>query len=332
MRRYVENIMHAGARGKSLIERILAFSRSGMGDRTPINVQAVIEEVLELLVSSLAPGVRLEKWLEAGSAAVIGDATQLHQVTMNLCTNALQAMENGGVLQVALERAEVAHRCRLSHGDLALGAYVRLRISDTGSGIPLHVFDRMFDPFFTTKSVAGGTGLGLAVVHGIVTDLGGAIDVCTVVGRGTTFAIWLPIGGETTDASAEIASEVPRGRGQAVMIVDDERLLVKLVQEILAQLGYEPIGFSSSTAALAAFRAAPQRFDIVLTDDMMPELIGTDLAREIRLLRPDIPIVLASGSSGAPLNERARAVAIHEVLRKPLQRKDIAECFRRVLL
>jgi CheY-like chemotaxis protein len=125
---------------------------------------------------------------------------------------------------------------------------------------------------------------------------------------------------------------MPRGCGQAVMIVDDERLLVKLVQEILAQLGYEPIGFSSSTAALAAFRAAPQRFDIVLTDDTMPELIGTDLAREIRLLRPDIPIVLASGSSGAPLNERARAVAIHEVLRKPLQRKDIAECFRRVLL
>ena len=163
-------------------------------------------------------------------------------------------------------------------------------------------------------------------------DLGGSIDVRTVVGRGTTFTIWLPNGGETTDTAAVIAAEVPRGRGQSVMIVDDERLLVALCEEILAELGYEPIGFSSSTAALMAFRAAPRRFDIVLTDETMPELSGTDLAREIRLLRSDIPIVLTSGYSGAPLQERARAVAIQEVLRKPLRRNDIAECFRRVLI
>ena len=330
-RRYVDNVMHAGGRAKALVERILAFSRSGVGERGPINAQAVIEETLELLAASLPPGIHLETRLEAGDAAIVGDATQLHQVAMNLCTNALQAMQNGGVLEVALDRANVAQSRRLSHGDLAAAAYVRLCVSDTGCGIPPEVLERMFDPFFTTKGVGEGTGLGLSLVHGIVADLGGAIDVRTTVGRGTTFTIWLPIAGEVAAPSAEHATELPRGDGQTVMIVDDETPLVALAEEILAELGYEPIGFSSSAAALAAFREAPQRFDIVLTDETMPELVGTALAREIRLLRPDIPIVLMSGYSGTSLHDRACAIGIREVLRKPLQSKDIAECFGRVL-
>ncbi|MDB6160139.1 MAG: sensor hybrid histidine kinase [Gammaproteobacteria bacterium] len=331
VRRYVDNMMHAGGRGKSLVERILAFSRSGLVDRGPINVQAVIEEALELIAASLAPGIVLEKRLEVGNVAVIGDATQLHQVAMNLCTNAVQAMEHGGVLEVALECDDVAQRCRLSHGDLAPGVYVRLCVSDTGGGIPPYVLDRMFDPFFTTKHAGEGTGLGLSLVHGIVMDLGGSIDVRTTVGRGTTFTIWLPVGGEAAVPSAEIATEIPRGNGESVMVVDDEKSLVALAEEVLAEIGYEPVGFSSSRVALEAFRATPQRFDIVLTEEMMPDLMGTDLAREIRLLRPDIPIVLTSGYSGAPLHERASAAAIQEVLRKPLRSKDIAECFGRVL-
>jgi len=193
------------------------------------------------------------------------------------------------------------------------------------------VLDRMFDPFFTTKGVGEGTGLGLSLVHGIVADLDGAIDVRTTVGRGTTFTIWLPIAGEATVPSAEIATEFPRGHGQTVLIVDDERPLVALAEEMLAELGYEPIGFSSSRAALEAFREAPQHFDIVLTDETMPEVVGTELAREIRVLRPDIPIVLMSGYSGTQLHQRAQAVGIREVLRKPLQSKDIAECLGRVL-
>jgi PAS domain S-box-containing protein len=331
VRRYLDNVMHAGGRAKALVERILAFSRSGMGERGPINVHGVIEETLELLAASLPPGVSLTKRLEAGDSAIIGDATQLHQVAMNLCTNALQAMKNGGVLEVVLDRADVAQSRRLSHGNLAPGTYVRLCVSDTGSGIPPDVLDRMFDPFFTTRGAAEGTGLGLSLVHGIVADLGGAIDVRTIVGRGTTFTIWLPIAGEVTVPSAGVATELPRGHGQTVMIVDDEKPLVALAEEILAELGYEPVGFSSSPAALEAFREAPRRFDIVLTDETMPELVGTDLARQIRLLRSDLPIVLMSGYSGPQLLERARAIGIREVLRKPLQSKDIAECFGRVL-
>jgi PAS domain S-box-containing protein len=331
VRRYLDNVMHAGGRAKALVERILAFSRSGMGERGPINVQGVIEETLELLAASLPPGVSLTKRLETGDAAIVGDATQLHQVAMNLCTNALQAMKNGGVLEVILDRADVAQSRRLSHGNLAAGTYVRLCVSDTGSGIAPDVLDRMFDPFFTTRGAAEGTGLGLSLVHGIVADLGGAIDVRTTVGRGTTFTIWLPTAGEAVARSAEVATELPRGHGQTVMIVDDEKPLVALAEEILAELGYEPVGFSSSPAALEAFREAPRRFDIVLTDETMPELIGTDLARQIRLLRSDIPIVLMSGYSGPQLLERARTIGIREVLRKPLQSRDIAECFGRVL-
>jgi PAS domain S-box-containing protein len=331
VRRYLDNVMHAGGRAKSLVERILAFSRSSVSERGPINVQAVIDEALELLATSLAPGVRLDKRFEAGDAAVVGDATQLHQVAMNLCTNALQAMKNGGVLEVVLDRAAVAQSRTMSHGNLVPGAYVRLCVRDTGSGIPPHVLDRIFEPFFTTRGVGEGTGLGLSLVHRIVADLGGVIDVRTTVGSGTAFTIWLPLAGEASVPSAEVATALPRGHGQTVMIVDDEKALVAIAEEMLAELGYEPIGFTSSVAALDAFREAPQRFDIVLTDQTMPELIGTDLAREIGPLRPDVAIILMSGYSGAPLDERARAVGIHEVLRKPLQSKDIAECLWRVL-
>ena len=331
IRRHLDKVIQAGGHAKSLVARILLFSRSDVGERGPVNVQAVIEEALDLLAPSLAPGVRLAKRLETGDASIVGDATQLHQVAINLCTNALHAMENGGVLEVVLDRAELPQDRRLSHGNLAPGIYVRLCVSDTGSGIPPHVLDRMFDPFFTTKGAGEGTGLGLSLVHSIVTDLGGAIDVRTTVGRGTTFTIWLPNAGEAPAPSAEVTTELPHGDGQTVMIVDDEKALAALAEEILADLGYEPIGFTSSVAALAAFREAPQRFDIVLADQTMPELIGTNLAHEISLLRPDIPIILMSGYSDAPLAERARVVGVREVLRKPLQTKEVAECFGRVL-
>ncbi len=331
VRRYLDNVMQAGGRAKALVERILAFSRSGVAERGPIQVQAVIEETLELLAASLPPGVRLHQRLLAGDAAIVGDSTQLHQVAMNLCTNALQAMEHGGLLEVTLERIDVVSARELSHGSVAPGAYVRLDVSDTGSGIPPQVLERMFDPFFTTKGVGEGTGLGLSLVHGIVTDLGGSIDVRTTIGRGTTFSIWLPTSGQAAAPARVVDAELPRGEGQTVMIVDDEIPLVALAEELLATLGYEPVGFASSTAALQAFRADPQRFDVVLTDETMPELVGTDLAKSMRALRPDIPIVLMSGYSGLPLQERAREVGIREVLRKPLQSRDIADCLGRVL-
>jgi predicted ATPase/signal transduction histidine kinase/CheY-like chemotaxis protein len=331
VRHQIDQVMHAGVRGKGLVDRILAFSRSGVSERVPVHVQSIVEETLELLAASLPATVRLERRLDSANAAVVGDATQFHQVVMNLCTNAVHAMERGGLLTVVLEREAVGDRRLVSHGELCAGRHLRLSVSDTGSGIPPAVLERMFDPFFTTKRVGDGTGLGLALVHGIVADFGGVIDVATQLGTGTTFTIWLPTAGQMPGLLPEHARELPRGNGETVMIVDDERALVALAEETLAELGYEPVGFDSSIAALQAFRAEPQRFDLVLTDETMPDVTGTELAREFRRLRPEISIILASGYSGTQLNEGAQAAGIIDVLRKPLVRRDIAESVARAL-
>ena len=331
LRRYLDNVMHAAERAKLLVERILGFSRSGLGDLVLVNVQWVVNETLELLAGSLPTGIRLERRLEAGDAAVIGDPTYLHQVTMNLCTNAVQAMERGGVLGVTLQRLQVTELRALARGSLVPGDYVRLAVADTGAGIPAEVMERIFDPFFTTKSVGEGTGLGLSLVHGIVADLGGAIDVSSTMGEGTRFEIWLPVAGEASGANTEPAGDLPYGSGETVMIVDDEPQLVALAEEVVARLGYEPVGFASSTAALQAFRAEPQRFDVVITDQMMPDLLGTELARQVRAVRPSIPILLMSGRAVQSVVDRAAEVGVNEVLRKPLHSQEIADSLARVL-
>ncbi|MGO9995345.1 MAG: AAA family ATPase [Steroidobacteraceae bacterium] len=331
VRHQIDQVMHAGMRGKGLVDRILAFSRSGVGERVPVPVQSVVEEALVLLAASLPADVRLERRLDAADMAVVGDATQFHQVVMNLCTNAVHAMDRGGVLTVVLEHVAVGERRLLSHGTLGAGGYVSLLVSDTGGGIPPAVLKRMFDPFFTTKRVGDGTGLGLALVHSIVADFGGVIDVATQLGVATTFAIWLPAAGRMPRLLAEPMGELQRGNGETVMIVDDEHALVALAEETLAELGYEPVGFSSSVAALQAFRAEPKRFDLVLTDETMPDLTGTELAREILQLRPEISIILMSGYGGTQLSERAQAAGVIDLLRKPLVRRDIAEPVARAL-
>jgi PAS domain S-box-containing protein len=331
VRRYVDNVMHATERAKMLVERLLGFSRSGLGDREPVNVQFVILETLELLEASLPAGIRLESKIDAGNAAVIGDATYLHQVAMNLCTNAIHSMEGGGILSVSLERAQLNEGRTVLRGSLAPGPYVRLTVGDTGAGIPPAVLDRIFDPFFTTKGVGEGTGLGLSLVHGIVTDLGGAIEVKTKLGEGTTFEIWLPVSGEIAVPAIEADRALPSGNGEIIMIVDDERPLVALAEEITAQMGYEPVGFDSSRAALEALRAKPDAFDAVLTDEAMPELTGTELARELRKLRPEMPIILMTGYGGAKLMNLAAEIGVAEVLRKPLRRHELAESLARAL-
>jgi PAS domain S-box-containing protein len=325
LRRYLNNVMHATERAKMLVERILGFSRSGLGDREPVNVEGVIVETLDLLEASLRAPIRLERHIDAGDAAVMGDATYLHQVAMNLCTNAIHAMEpHGGVLSVALERVQLAESRTLSRGSLTPGRYVRLTVGDTGAGIAAPVLDRIFDPFFTTKQIGEGTGLGLSVVHGIVTDLGGAIRVETT-SQGTKFEIWLPVSGEIPARAVGVDRALRRGNGEVIMIVDDERPLVELAEEITAQVGYEPIGFNSSRAALDALQAEPHRFDAVVTDESMPELTGIEFARQVRKIRPALPVILMTGYGGEELMNEARRIGVSEVLRKPLCRADLAD-------
>jgi PAS domain S-box-containing protein len=331
LKRYLDNVMHAAERAKLLVERILGFSRSGLGDRVPVNVQCVVTETLELLGASLPAGIRIESALASGNAAVMGDPTYMHQVTMNLCTNAIQAMDGGGLLKVSLQRIDLAAPRPLSRGSLAPGDYVQLTVIDTGAGIPAEILERIFDPFFTTKRVGEGTGLGLSVVHGIVADLGGAVEVGSSIGAGTRFDVWLPVSGEAVSPTLEPSEVLPHGRGETLMIVDDERPLVALAEEIVAGLGYEPVGFVSSRVALEAFRADPDRFDAVLTDESMPDLIGMEFARQIRTLRPTIPIILMSGHGDAQLTHRAEAVGVNEVLHKPLHGRDIAHALAHLL-
>ena len=194
--------MSAALRAKSLVERILAFSRSGAGERVQVNVQAVVDEALSATAASLPPQVRLERDLGAGDAAVLGDATQIHQVVMNLCANAVQAMRTGGTLSVTLRAMRLTEAERVSTTQLAPGGYVKLAVRDTGTGIAPQVLERIFDPFFTTKSAGLGTGLGLSLVHGIVADLGGGVDLDSEVGVGSTFTVYLPWHGSAQAAEA----------------------------------------------------------------------------------------------------------------------------------
>jgi PAS domain S-box-containing protein len=325
-RRHIDATLAAAQRAKSLVERILAFSRSGMGERVPVHVQSVVAEALDGIAATLPADVTLERRLAAGDAAVQGDATQIHQVVMNLAANAVQAMHGqGGRLVVTLESVRLPVALAVSTSTLAPGTYVRLAVADGGSGIEPHLLERIFDPFFTTKEVGVGTGLGLSLVHGIVTDLGGGIDVASRVGHGSTFTIHLPAAGVVAAPAAEGPNdELLRGDGQTVMLVDDEEPLVRLGEELLAQLGYEPVGFVAPRAALAALRAQPQRFDVLLSDESMPGLTGCELAGEARRLRADLPVLLMSGFVSPALLQQALALGVADVLGKPLAARDIA--------
>ena len=330
LRRYVDNVMRAGTRAKTLVEQIVAFSRGGLGERTPVKIQAIVGETLDSLAASLPSTVRLERRLEAGDVAVLGDAANLRLAVMSLCTNAVQTMPEGGVLDVSLEGADVSEPKNLSHGDLTQGSYVRLTVRDTRSAIEPELLDHIFDPYFTTKRAGEGTGFELSAALGIVTDVGGAIDVASTR-EGTTFSVWLPALAAPPTPAQKTHDEPPPGNGQVVMIVDDEPALVALAEETLAELGYEPVGFVSSQKALEAFSAEPQRFDLVLTDAMMPDLTGTELALQTRRLRADIPIVIMTGYTDSGVAALARSAGVNEILRKPLQRQDIAESLARML-
>ena len=329
--RDLDSIMAAGERGRALVDRILAFSRSGVGERVPVHVEAVVREALDQVAASLPESVTIRPRLHAGRAAMLGDSTQVHQVVMNLASNAVQAMPQGGMLGVALETARFDSARPATVGSIVPGDYIVLRVSDTGTGIPDDVLERMFDPFFTTKEVGVGSGLGLSLVHGIVTSVDGAIDVATELGKSTTFTVYLRRSGDSQEQRADEDLPLPRGEGQRVLVVDDEELLVRLATETLEELGYVALGFTSSAAALEAIRADPQRFDAMITDERMPGMTGSALIRQVRGIRNGIPIVLVTGFVGGGTLDRARDAGADEVLEKPLSARGLATSLARVL-
>ena len=330
-RRYVQQVLNAGNRARALVERILTFSRSGMAARVPVDVLLAVAETIELLKARLPDNIELDIRLTAKGTYVAGDATHLHQVVMNLCSNAVLAMPAGGTLAVTLEDQHLISAKALSDGIVGPGDFVRLSVSDSGTGIPHEVRGRMFNPFFTTRKTGEGTGLGLSLVDGIVREYGGGIDVHSVVGEGTRFDIYLPVTAAPPPAVEDIAETLPRGEGQVVLIVDDEDALVTLAEEVLAELGYEPVGFRSSTAALRAFEDDPDRFDVIVTDQTMPDLTGLELAARIRAIRNTLPVILCSGYGNPLLESEAANAGVAALLRKPLRSDELALTLHRVL-
>ena len=331
LRHYIGNVMSAAHRARALVDQILSYSRSTHGKHLVVNAGVLVEETLELVRASLPAGIDLHARLTESQTAVIADPTHIHQLVMNLCTNAVHAMEQGGTLSVTLDAVTTPLDKTLSHGQLPAGQHVRLGVHDTGCGMEPAVVERIFEPFFTTRESGTGTGLGLALVHGIVTELGGLIDVASRPGKGSTFEIYLPRTDAAAMEKAETESLLPRGSGERILLVEDEKPLMLLAEEMLAALSYEPAGFTRAAEALTEFRADPQRFDMVALDHLMPGMTGIELARQLRVARPGIPIILISGYTGPLLNQEALAAGIDEILTKPLDFRQLAEAMARVL-
>ena len=330
LHRDISNVIVAAERGRTLVDRIQSFSR-GSGERVPVHVERVVREALDLLQAKLPPRISLTTRLKAGRAALLGDATQIHQLLMNIGTNAVYAMPGEGRLSVSLDAVEVDELRRVIVGAVTPGAWLVLEVSDSGSGIPAEILHRIFDPFFTTKEASVGTGLGLSLVLRIVTGLGGAIDVQSEPDVGTKFTVYLPRSGYAPDEPINMALSAPAGQGQQILIVDDEQPLLELTTDTLRELGYQPTGFGSALAALRAFRADPNAFDILITDQCMPGISGDGLIREIRRMRPLIPVILVSGyvvDNAALRSDNAR---IDEILIKPLRANTLATSLARLL-
>ncbi len=320
---YLKQVAASGDRAKDLVQKILAFSRHSETKREPVKLNAIVKESLQLLRATLPATIAIVEDLGAVTGTVLVSPTEIHQILMNLCANAEHTMrETGGQLGIQLDSVEIDEEHAASHPNFHAGPYIRLTVSDTGHGIPPEVQERIFEPFFTTKSVGEGTGLGLSVIHGIVADCGGAMTVESLIGTGTTFEIYLPEVTETAAAKTNAPeSHIPLGR-ERILVVDDDPAICHGLDVLLQRLGYEPTSTTSSRDALACFQMAPDAFDLVITDQTMPELTGEELTKQLRQIRPDIPIILTTGFSHVMDAAKAESLGINAFMMKPFM-KDV---------
>lgn len=326
----VDEIIRAGKRAKELIRQILAFSRKSSEKPRSILVAPIAKEVLKLIRASIPSTIEIRQQINAVDAAVLADPVQVHQVIVNLCTNSAQAMEEkGGVLSVSLETVRLTkEEAAVLHG--VPGEYVLLTVADTGCGMDRATRERIFDPYFTTKPFGKGTGMGLAVVHGIMQGCGGMARVHSEVGRGTTFFVYFPVTELPVECLEDQETDWPRG-SERVLLVDDEPAIVSMGEQWLSRLGYQVTAVGSSVEALERFRRNPQAFDLVITDQTMPLLPGSELTREILKLRPEMPVILCTGYSSMVNEEVAEAIGIRKYMLKPLRGKELALAVRQVL-
>ncbi|MEE4608122.1 MAG: ATP-binding protein [Desulfobacteraceae bacterium] len=329
--RRLGNVLKACDRARDLVQQILTFSRQNDAEIRPLAPLPILKETVKLLRSGLPSTIEIESRLPSQLPMVLADPANLHQVVMNLCTNAREAMiETGGRLTVAAEVIELTKRDRRLAPELLPGHYLELKVADTGVGIAPEVLDRVFDPYFTTQTRKNGAGLGLAVVHGIVHRHGGSIHIDSTLGRGTTVTVRLPVA-DTEKAPAAIGKGPVKGGREHILFVDDEQTLVQIGQQMLERLGYTVTCRTSSVEALEALRANPDRFDLVITDQTMPNMTGTELSRQIQILRPDLPVILCTGFSETIGSEKALASGIRGFLLKPIALRDMSESIRQAL-
>jgi nitrogen-specific signal transduction histidine kinase/CheY-like chemotaxis protein len=332
MQRHLDEVLTAGKRARDLVQQILAFSRQRPPERQPVQLHLLISDVLRMLRASLPSTIAIHPHLTSTAGAVLADPTQLQQVLMNLCANAEHAMRDaGGVLAVQLEAIEVTADFAATHSPLTPGPHACIMIRDTGHGMAREVTERIFEPFFTTKAVGEGTGMGLAVVDGIIASHGGVITVTSTPGQGTTFVIYLPrIDTDTLPLEVPEETPIPQGNG-CILFVDDEPTLVHMTAEMLSCLGYKVTVHTSSVEALKTFQEAPWQFDVVITDQTMPAMTGERLARELRRIRPDIPIILCTGFSYTMTASKAQALSVDAFLLKPLGFRELGLTLQQVL-
>jgi PAS domain S-box-containing protein len=327
---YTQNILKAGMRGRDLVKRILTFSRQSQEEQKPIQPGPIIQESLKLLRASLPSIIELRHSITSTSW-VLGDPIQIQQVLLNLVTNAAHAMrEAGGTITIELVDIALPSGLDTPHPDLKPGRFVKLAVRDTGCGVDSASVERIFEPFFTTKRAGEGTGLGLAVVHGIVKAHNGAVTVASVPARGSTFTVFLPAVEEAPTFAVKADTVSPRGH-ERILIIDDEDALVEAEKAVLEHLGYRVMGETDSLRALDLFREHPDRFDLVMTDYMMPHMTGIELAREVIAIRPDVPVILCTGFSDTITVDSSKTAGIRAVLMKPATRQEIAETVRQTL-
>ncbi len=327
----IEQINSAATRGKDLVQQILTFSRQVDFDKKPLKLDEVIREVLKLIRASFPSNIEIKQDLDMDCGTVLADATQMHQIIMNLCTNAYHAMmKHGGVLTVKLNKTEVGTRQINGSAKIQKGTYVRLTISDTGHGMDKRTVERIFEPFFTKKEVGSGSGLGLSVVHGIVSNNHGSIVVESKPGKGSIFMIYLPQHSEEIIPEKITSQKVKKGRG-SILFVDDEKEITYMGKRMLESLGYTVDIKTDSQAALQDFKQDPYKYDLLVTDQAMPKLMGTELIGKVKKIRPDLKSIIITGYQDSIPKNAIEQYDISDIISKPLILSEFSELIRKVL-
>jgi len=330
-RQNLEEVIKASLRARDMVRQILAFSRQTKVEQKPMRIRPIVEDSLRLIRSTAPTTIEIREDYSVRSDTVLGDPTQISQVLVNLCTNATHAMrEKGGVLDISLRNTEFDQDTAALHQDLPSDKYVALTVSDSGHGMEPEIAERIFDPYFTTKGVGEGSGMGLSVVHGIIKDHGGVVRVESEPGKGSSFEVFLPVLVRDVEPSSEPFATLPTG-SEHILFVDDEQALADLGKRMLQHLGYQVTVRTSSIEALEAFKAQPDKYDLLVTDMTMPNMTGKDLSRELLRIRPGFPIILCTGFSEMITEDSAKQMGIKAFVMKPLVLREIAETVRRTL-